>query len=320
MPENNIIQVELESILTPYLLLRVVDRRSLDYMELKDSVAAHGVLNSILVRRSIRFETKYEIIDGMYRYSCAKDLGLKSIPGVLVTASDQEALLMQIQANMQRPPTKRAEFALHLKRLFAADSDLTFDALSVKLNKNPGWIRDTLKLVRLCDRAKRELDAGNLTLVAAYAMCRLPQKMQEEFLPRAVGMSGRDAANICNELAKDYFSRLEEDRAELYYNINQRPQPHLRNCREVRRELNQPVCGAVFLGEKDYTPLEAWRLALSWAVHLDPDSLKAHSDKHKIKLDKMEQAIVERRKSREALKKQRDLGLSEDWRISLIED
>lgn len=320
MLENPVIVVKLDDIVTPYLLLRIVDKRSLAYMELCDSILAHGVLNSILVRRSLRFEDKYEIIDGMYRFSCAKDLGLEHIGCTLVTASDQEALLMQIQANMQRPPTKRAEFATHLKRLFAADSDLTFDALAARLNKNPGWIKDTLRLVRLCETAKRELDAGNLTLVAAYAMCRLPQKMQEEFLPMAIAMSGRDAASICNEMSKDYFERIHNNRAESYYNLDRRPQPHLRNCREVRRELNQPLCGAVFLSDKEYQPLEIWRLALSWVLHLDPDSLKAQSEKHKIKLEKMEQEIIERRKKRESLKKQRDLGLSDDWRISLIED
>jgi ParB/RepB/Spo0J family partition protein len=320
MLENPVITVKLVDIVTPYLLLRIVNKRSLDYLELRDSISAHGVLNSILVRRSTKFEGKYEIIDGMYRYSCVKDIGLKQIGCTLVTASDQEALLMQVQANMQRPPTKRAEFAMHLKRLFAADSDLTFDALSARLNKNPGWIRDTLKLVRLCDTAKRELDSGNLTLVAAYAMCRLPQKMQEEFLPKAICMGGRDAANLCNEMAKDYFERIIRGRSEVFFNADQRPQPHLRNCREVRRELNQPLCGSVFLSDQDYTPLQIWRLALSWVLHLDPDSLKAHSEKHQIKLSKMEQEIIERRKTRETLKKQRDLGLSDDWRISLIED
>jgi ParB/RepB/Spo0J family partition protein len=293
-------------------------------MELRDSIATHGILNSILVRPSTRFEGQYEVIDGMYRFACAKDIGLTQIGCMLVSASDEEALLMQIEANMQRPPTKRAEFATHLKRLFAADSDLTFEALSVRINKNPGWIRSTLKLTRLCDSAKRELDAGNLPLVAAYSMCRLPQKIQEEFLPKALCMSGKEAAIICNAMMKDYWEQAFKGKAEKFFLLNQTPQPHLRNLRQIKNEFEKPLSGSVILSslqtDAELSPLNIWRQALAWVLHLDTDSVKQHAAKQQKKLDKMETQLIERRKRRAILKSQKELGLSDDWRISLIED
>jgi ParB/RepB/Spo0J family partition protein len=292
-------------------------------MELRDSIATHGIISALTVRKSIRFEGKYELIAGMYRFSCAKDVGLTKIPCVLVSASDEEAIIMQIEENMQRPPTKRAEFAIHLKRLFAADPDLTFEALSVKINKNPGWIRSTLKLTRLCDTAKRELDAGNLSLVAAYSMCRLPQRLQEEFLPKALCMSGKDAALICNGIMKDYWEQAFKGKAEKFFILNKTPQPHLRNLRQIKSEFEKPVSGSVILStlaDSELSPLNIWRQALAWVLHLDTESVKQHEVRQQKKLDKMETQLIERRKRRAILKSQKELGLSDDWRISLIDE
>jgi ParB/RepB/Spo0J family partition protein len=323
MPENQVIIVNIQDIIPPYLLLRLVDRRTLDYMELRDSIATHGILNSILVRRSSRLNAKYEIIDGMYRFSCAKDLDLTQLPCVIVSASDEEALLMQVQANMQRPPTKRAEFATHLKRLFAADPDLTFEVLSVRLNKNPGWICKTLRLTRLCEIAKKELDAGNLSLVAAYAICRLPHKLQEDFLPKAIGMNGKDAAVICNGFMKDYIERISKNKNEKFYSIDSKPYPHLRNLKTIKTEFEKPVSGYVLLSavenDKDLTPLKIWTLALAWVLHLDSISIQDYEDKQKQRLEKMEAQIRERREKRATFRHQKEFGLTDDWRVSLIE-
>jgi len=321
MPDNKIIVIATTDIIPPYLMMRLVDRRSLDYMELRDSIQAHGILNSILVRQSSRFPGKYEIIDGMYRFSCAKDLQLEQIPCILVTAVDEEALIMQIEANMQRPPTKRSEFATHLKRLFAANPDLTFEALSVRLNKNPGWIRSVLKLNRLSEATKRELDAGNLSLVAAYAMSRLPQRIQDDFLPKAICMGGREAAAYCNAMMKEYVEHIFQGRAEKYYTNIDKPRPFLRSFRSILNEFEHSLCGPVFLAELDNpTDLDIWKLALAWVLHLDPDAIKDFEERRKTNMQFLESQIIERRKKRATLKSQKEADLSDDWRYPLIDD
>jgi len=321
MTSNKIITISINDIIPPYLMMRLVDRRSLDYMELRDSIKTHGILNSILVRESCRFPGKYEVIDGMYRLSCAKDLQLEQIPCILVSASDEAALIMQVEANMQRPPTKRAEFAMHLKRLFAANPDLTFEVLSVRLNKNPGWIRSVLRLNRLSDPAKRELDAGNLSLVAAYAMSRLPQRIQDEFLPKAVCMGGKEAAAYCNAMMKEYIEHIFQGKAEKYYANIEKPRPFLRTFKTILSEFEHPLCGPVFLAElKNPSNLDVWKLALAWVLHLDPDAVKAYEERQKANMEMLESQIIERRKKRATLKSQKEIDLSEDWRYPLIDD
>lgn len=322
MFENDVVNLDVTDIIPPYLMMRLVDRKSLDYMELRDSIKAHGLLNSILVRMSRRIEGKYEVVDGMHRFSCALDLQMTKIPCILVSATDEEALLMQIQTGMQRPPTKRAEYAMHLKRLFAANPDLTFEALSAILNKNPGWIRDTLRLTRLTERCKKELDAGNLPLVTAHAMCNLPQKLQDEFLPKAVGMSGKVAVQICVQMLKDYTDRVRTGKQEEFYNRDpHKPIAFLRSLKVVKTEYTNPICGSLIVSElddNDFSPLHVWRMALAWVLHLDSDSIKLNVQREAERLAGMEAAIIERRKSRASVNKHLPQS-EEDWRNSLLD-
>ena len=54
----------------PPVVLRLVNRGSLAYAELRDSIAHWGVLTTVLVRPSTRFPGKYDVADGLYRTSC----------------------------------------------------------------------------------------------------------------------------------------------------------------------------------------------------------------------------------------------------------
>ncbi len=65
------------------MVLRLVNRDSLAYMELRDSIADRGILNSILVRPSARHPGKYDVADGLYRVSAARDAGLSMVPALV---------------------------------------------------------------------------------------------------------------------------------------------------------------------------------------------------------------------------------------------
>ena len=52
-----------------WIVLRVVNRSSVEYLELRDSLADRGFLNSICVRPSSRKPGKVEVVDGLYRYT-----------------------------------------------------------------------------------------------------------------------------------------------------------------------------------------------------------------------------------------------------------
>ena len=71
-----------DQITEPRTVLRLIDKDSVEYLEMRDSIAAEGFWNSISARPAAD-EGRYEIIDGLYRYTCARELGLKSIPCII---------------------------------------------------------------------------------------------------------------------------------------------------------------------------------------------------------------------------------------------
>src|SRR5579872_6295466 len=94
----------------PRTLLRLVDRNAVEYLELRDSVAAIGFTNSIAVRPSRIELSKFEVLDGVHRYCVAKDLELPTMPCIIKhNVSDDDVLMFQVQANAQGVDTKPVE-------------------------------------------------------------------------------------------------------------------------------------------------------------------------------------------------------------------
>ena len=97
-------EIPLDQIVEPWIVLRIVNRESVEYLELRDSIAHQGLLNSICVRPSTRRPGYYEVVDGMYRWTAAKELRLSALPCVVKhSLTDQDVLAIQIQANALRP-------------------------------------------------------------------------------------------------------------------------------------------------------------------------------------------------------------------------
>lgn len=46
-------EIPLDQIVEPWVVLRVVNRESIEYLELRDSIVHQGLLNSICVRPSV---------------------------------------------------------------------------------------------------------------------------------------------------------------------------------------------------------------------------------------------------------------------------
>ena len=105
----------------PKIKLRGVNRDSVEYLELRDSLAAVGPLNSICVRPSMRRPGCYEVVDGLYRYTAAAELRLPSLPCIVKhNLTDDDVLALQIQANALRPETTAVEYARQVKRIMDA--------------------------------------------------------------------------------------------------------------------------------------------------------------------------------------------------------
>ena len=141
--------IPLDQLVEPWVVLRVVNREAVEYLELRDSIAKQGLLNSICVRPSLRRPGYYEVVDGLYRYTAACELRLPALPCIVKqSVSDEEVLALQIQANALRPETTAIEYARQIRRIMDAITarqgrDASLADVSNLIHKSPDWIGAT---------------------------------------------------------------------------------------------------------------------------------------------------------------------------------
>jgi ParB family transcriptional regulator, chromosome partitioning protein len=114
--------------------------------ELTDSIALHGIIQPLTVRKLGR--DKYQLISGERRFRASQMAGLTEVPAYVRVANDQTMLEMALVENIQREDLNAVEVALSYQRLID-ECDLTQDQLSQKVSKSRSSITNHLRLLKL---------------------------------------------------------------------------------------------------------------------------------------------------------------------------
>ena len=269
----------------PTLVLREVNQGNVEYMELRDSLAARGFLNSICVRPSTRIPGKFEIVDGRYRWIAAVEVEIPTIPCIIkFNLSDADVLAMQITANAVRPTTTKSEFAIQIQRVLRQHDGMTMATLSRTLHKSPAWIRWMLRLIELKPAVQRFVDRGEMSLEAAYYLAKLPSQMRDNFIDDARVQSLAEFKALVSGVLAQFRVAVKRGKMELTYG-EFAPQPWLRAMRDIRVEHEKPQVGPNMLTNYNCkTAMEGWKLALAWILHLDRDSIERAKVRHRRKV------------------------------------
>jgi ParB/RepB/Spo0J family partition protein len=291
----------------PAHLLRNVNTKALDYMEMYYSVQDYGFLNSISVRASA--EPPYEVLDGMWRFTIAQALRLETIPCIVKEVPDDtDALLMQIQANSIGPETTPCEFAEHLDRILKMDANMTLVTLAGRLRKDVRWIRETLNLNRLPTRIKKSIDRGEMPVKSAKLLAKLPPSLQESFYGQAKMLRYEDFSPIARKTIKDWKEATRQGSMKNFYKTQYTPHPYLRTMKDLLRELHTSSEGAVYLSIEKLTPLEAWTRGVEWTMHMDPKGIEEQTKRYSGMRKQTQTEVQTRKADREAIKKLEESG------------
>lgn len=163
--------------------------------ELSDSIAEHGVLQPLLVRKDSK---GYEIIAGERRYQASKIAGLKEIPVIIKDVDDQKMLEIALIENLQRSDLNPIEEAKGYKQLIKS-SGMTQEALSKAVSKSRSAITNSLRLLDLPEQVQQYLFDGRLTAGHARAILAVPYEEQRIKLADKVvqeGLSVRATENL----------------------------------------------------------------------------------------------------------------------------
>jgi len=273
--------IPIELIVDSWILLRPVAKGSIEYLEMKTSIEEIGLLSAIVVRLSSRKPGKYEVIDGMYRISCMRDLYKTEIPCIIKEGiTDDQVLAIQIQANAIRKETTPSQYAKQLKRIQKAKPGITIRQIASMINKEPYWIKNQLGLLRLNKELRLAVDRGEICLGNAYMLSKLPSVLREDFIDPAKLMPNKEFHALVAAAIKNFKEAVKDGKMEAFFETEFKPQAYLRSLKDIQEELNShSVAGLVMTTANCKTVLDGWIEALKWALHIDTRSVDEQEHK-----------------------------------------
>lgn len=285
--------------------LRQVDRTSEAYLGLVDSVKTTGFSGAITGRERTdeeTGETYIEIIDGLHRYSACKDAGVNEIGVDVQDLDDDQVLVAQILANVHKVETKPAEYAESLKRILGRHPLMTESELASRLGKSTVWIKSMLGLNKIKDeKIKTLINTGKIPLMSAYALAKLPEDDQAEFLDRAMTMKPKDFVPLANDRAKEIKDAKREGRKANPPAFE--PRAILKKMKEIQAaEADRGFLGKLIESNGVSDPVDAAVLVLQWVQSLDPAGRQAQVDANEAKKRARDEAKERRKVEREAAK------------------
>ena len=151
---------------------RYQPRKNFDEENLEDltnSIKERGVIQPIIVRKSNKDNSKYEIIAGERRWLAARKAGLHNIPVVITDADDLKSLEFAIVENVQRHDLNPLEEAQGYKRLI---DEFSYDQEKVSkfIGKSRSYITNTLRLLNLPNEVlklveEKKISAGHAKIL-----------------------------------------------------------------------------------------------------------------------------------------------------------
>jgi len=144
--------------------------------ELAASVKAKGVAQPILLRPvepTADEPQRYEIVAGERRFRASIIAGLPTIPAMLRTLTDVEALELQILENLQRDDPHPLEEAEGYERLML-ERNYDVDQLADKLNKSRSYVYGRLKLCALTTSVREQFLEDKFSAATALLIARIP--------------------------------------------------------------------------------------------------------------------------------------------------
>ncbi|UOQ83791.1 ParB/RepB/Spo0J family partition protein [Gracilibacillus salinarum] len=226
---DKIEQVELNKCRpNPYQPRKVFEADAID--ELKESVLQHGILQPLIVRKSIR---GYEIVVGERRYRAAKEANLETIPVIIKELTDEQMMELALLENIQREDLTPIEEATAYDRLIN-ELGTTQDQLAKRLGKSRSHIANLVRLLSLPEAVIAQINHGAISMGHGRALLGLKDKNKIKPVVNRITsekLNVRQVERLINELnnqqptkkkkvRKDIFITEKENHLKDYFGTN----------------------------------------------------------------------------------------------------
>ena len=159
----------------PYQTRTAFDEAKL--AELAQSVAATGVVQPIVVREVPG--GRYQLIMGERRWRASQVAGKATIPAIVRSVPDEQALEMTIVENLQREDLNPMEEARAFERL-SREFKMTQEQMATRTGKSRPEISNYLRLLKLSKIIQSFVESGDLSYGHARTLLALESDGQAE--------------------------------------------------------------------------------------------------------------------------------------------
>ncbi|HET6381330.1 MAG TPA: ParB/RepB/Spo0J family partition protein [candidate division Zixibacteria bacterium] len=187
--------------------------------ELAASIAAHGVLQPIVVRAAL--DGGYELIAGERRLRAARMAGLAEIPAVVRDSSTDQLLALALVENVQREDLNPIEQATAYRELIHRFG-LSHEEVARQVGKSRVAVSNALRLLDLAPETRQAIVDGRITeghgrALAALTVPELQRAVLQVVLER--GLSVRQTEELVRRkretVRETRRAPLSEDLADL---------------------------------------------------------------------------------------------------------
>lgn len=165
--------------------------------ELAESIRIHGVVEPIIVKKSIR---GYELVAGERRTKASRLAGKETIPAVIKDFTDQEMMDIAILENIQREDLSPLELAEAFKK-YIETTGMSQDEVAKKFGKSRSYITNALGLLTLPSEVKDKVNNKEISASHARVLSKIEDNNLITDLANQVienKMSVRELENITN--------------------------------------------------------------------------------------------------------------------------
>ncbi|RFB73843.1 MULTISPECIES: ParB/RepB/Spo0J family partition protein [unclassified Herbaspirillum] len=194
-------------------------RKIFDEAFLKDlagSIKEYGIVQPILMRPVTPTKAEpqdLEVVAGEQRWRASLIAGLTKIPVLIRVLTDQQVYEIQVLENLQRRDLHPLEEAEGFEQLIKTYGYKRLD-LAEKINRSKAYVDASMKLLDLCDGARKLFYAKHLTLSLAVLIARIPgSKLQMEACGEIAGDKNKDPMSqrvAINLIQRKFMLKLKE--------------------------------------------------------------------------------------------------------------
>ncbi|CAI8851349.1 ParB-like partition protein [Bacillus cereus VDM021] len=160
--------------------------------ELAASIKEHGILQPLIVRKSIK---GYEIVAGERRYRAAKEACLEKVPAVVRELNEQQMMEFALLENLQREDLNPMEEALAYQMLMD-ELNVTQEQLARRLGKSRPYIANYVRLLTLPSFVQEMIANGSLSMAHGRTLLTIKDEEQLKSLLKRIEKEGLNVRQL----------------------------------------------------------------------------------------------------------------------------